>query len=228
VAWITKLTRIYHSGRITRRSEILSGWPTTLKQIEHNNEIIRSTLGGSAKCRRLFRRRSGLRSQRRHCSSAIRRSGTISFSANHFQVFLDEYCTNLVTSAVIFSPILGEKRLSIFRLARSLVLISDHQHLTSFISVSCALSLLTGAPQLLWNQFVPHSFYRNGGCTPLTLLPSTAVSSISPISRRPSHFSSTPYRMLLPQPLCFDSDPFSWGVYPCHLVSEDQMEPSGD
>jgi hypothetical protein len=67
MARVRKLPRIYHSERITRRSEILSGWATTLKQIEHNNEIVRSTLGRSAKCRRLFRRRSGLRSQRRHC-----------------------------------------------------------------------------------------------------------------------------------------------------------------
>jgi hypothetical protein len=36
----------------------------------------------------------------------------------------------------------------------------------------------------------------------------------SSISRRPSPFSSTAYKMLFPQPLCFDNDPFSWGVYP--------------
>src|SRR5260370_29519800 len=36
----------------------------------------------------------------------------------------------------------------------------------------------------------------------------------SSISRRPSPFSSTAYKMLFPQLLCFDNDPFSWGVYP--------------
>jgi hypothetical protein len=34
------------------------------------------------------------------------------------------------------------------------------------------------------------------------------------ISRRPSHFSSTAYKMLLPKLLCFDNDPFSWGCTP--------------
>jgi|HubBroStandDraft_2_1064218.scaffolds.fasta_scaffold44777_3 hypothetical protein len=40
MAWVRKLPRIYHSERITRHSEILSGWPTALKQIEHSNEVI--------------------------------------------------------------------------------------------------------------------------------------------------------------------------------------------
>src|SRR5713226_7195999 len=39
----------------------------------------------------------------------------------------------------------------------------------------------------------------------------------SSISRRPSPFSSTAYKMLLPQLLCFDNDPFSWGVYTPHF-----------
>jgi hypothetical protein len=60
------------------------------------------------------------------------------------------------------------------------------------------------------------------GCTPLVYLersprralsPSTAAPPISSISRRPSLFSSTAYKMLLPQLLCFDNHPFSWGVY---------------
>jgi hypothetical protein len=50
-------------------------------------------------------------------------------------------------------------------------------------------------------------------CIPLALSSSTASSPVSSISRRPSHFSSTAYKMLLPQLLCFDNDPFSWGVY---------------
>jgi hypothetical protein len=42
---------------------------------------------------------------------------------------------------------------------------------------------------------------------------STALSPICSISRPPSHFSSIAYKMLLPQLLCFDNHPFSWGVY---------------
>src|SRR2546422_3907701 len=34
---------------------------------------------------------------------------------------------------------------------------------SSFFSHSCALFGAMGAPQPFWNQFVPHSFYRNGG-----------------------------------------------------------------
>ena len=39
----------------------------------------------------------------------------------------------------------------------------------------------------------------------------------SSISCRPSHFFSTAYKMLLPQLLCFDNDPFSWGGVPPNL-----------
>jgi hypothetical protein len=50
----------------------------------------------------------------------------------------------------------------------------------------------------------------------------------SSISRRPSHFSSTAYKMLLPQLLCFDNDPFSWGVYPPqrgnHELHNDELQ----
>jgi hypothetical protein len=38
-------------------------------------------------------------------------------------------------------------------------------------------------------------------------------------SRRPSHFPSTVYKMLLPQLLCFDNHPVSWGVYPPGSIS---------
>jgi hypothetical protein len=51
-----------------------------------------------------------------------------------------------------------------------------------------------------------------GVYTPLALFFPTVCSPIACISRRPSHFSSTAYKMLLPQLLCFDNDPFSWGV----------------
>jgi hypothetical protein len=57
-------------------------------------------------------------------------------------------------------------------------------------------------------------FLTTDGYTPLPPSSSTASSPISSISRRPSHFSSTAYKMLLPQLLCFDNDPFSWGCTP--------------
>jgi len=49
-----------------------------------------------------------------------------------------------------------------------------------------------------------------------------------PIPRRPSLFSSTAYKMLLPQLLCFDNHPFSWGVYPPqrgnHELHNDELQ----
>ena len=71
--------------------------------------------------------------------------------------------------------------------------------------------LLNRVEQFLWNQTVPHSFPSQRGYTPLSLFSSAASAPISSISRRPSHFSSTTYKMLLPQLLCFDSHPFSGG-----------------
>jgi len=54
-------------------------------------------------------------------------------------------------------------------------------------------------------------FLTTDGYTPLPPSSSTAASPICSISRRPSHLSSSAYKMLLPQLLCFDNDPFSWG-----------------
>jgi hypothetical protein len=51
------------------------------------------------------------------------------------------------------------------------------------------------------------------GCTPLAQSSCTAPSPICSISRRPSHFPSRAYKMLLAQLLCFDNHPFSWEVY---------------
>jgi hypothetical protein len=55
------------------------------------------------------------------------------------------------------------------------------------------------------------------GCIPPSLYFSRlTLDTISSISRRPSFFSSITYKMSIPQLLCFDNDPFSWGVYtPC-------------
>jgi hypothetical protein len=58
-----------------------------------------------------------------------------------------------------------------------------------------------------------HFHSQQGGTPPLPPSSSTVPSPICSISRRPSHFASTTYKMLLPQILCIDNDPFSWGVY---------------
>jgi hypothetical protein len=55
--------------------------------------------------------------------------------------------------------------------------------------------------------------FATGGYTPSLYFSRPPPDSISSISRRPSHFSSTTYKMLLPQLLCFDNDPFSWEVF---------------
>jgi hypothetical protein len=80
--------------------------------------------------------------------------------------------------------------------------------------------LHNGRPQSFSLQSLPDSFYCNGGVPPLARASSTASSPISFISRHPSHFSSTAYKMLFQQLLCFDNHPFSWGVYtPPHIIS---------
>jgi hypothetical protein len=93
-------------------------------------------------------------------------------------------------------------------------------HLTPLLPIACppwrasALFSTLKLKQPFLFQSFPHSFYCNGG--------SIGTSNQNPeqelkISRRPSHFSSTAYKMLLPQLLCFDNDPFSWGVYTPHF-----------
>jgi hypothetical protein len=80
--------------------------------------------------------------------------------------------------------------------------------------------LHNGRLQPLSFQSLPDSFHRNGGVYPLAPSSSTACSPICSISRRPSLFSSTAYKMPLQQLLCFDNHPFSWGVYPPRFYPE--------
>src|SRR5712691_11054467 len=62
------------------------------------------------------------------------------------------------------------------------LLISSVQDLTPFLSVSSTLFCTTGAPQPFWNQFVLHSFYRYGGCTPShSIFIPQAAHSLSPV-----------------------------------------------
>src|SRR4029077_7207281 len=66
----------------------------------------------------------------------------------------------------------------------------------------------------LCSYLCPRSPSRQGGTPPASLYSRPPLDSISSIFRRPSYFSSTTYKMLLPQLLCFDNHPFSCGVYP--------------
>src|SRR6202171_1180070 len=54
---------------------------------------------------------------------------------------------------------------------------SDSFRPTSVVSTAYALSLTTAAPQPLCNQSVTHSFYLDGGYTPLWRCPTTAIPS---------------------------------------------------
>ncbi len=57
--------------------------------------------------------------------------------------------------------------------------ITELFYLTSFVSASCALFSATAYLQPVWNQSLPHSFYRHGGCTPFrsSAIPTCAAPS---------------------------------------------------
>jgi hypothetical protein len=77
-------------------------------------------------------------------------------------------------------------------------------------------SRLNGNPPILFRFiFLRTMFPPTGGYTPSLSLSRPPLASIPSISCHPSHFSSTTYKMLLPQLFCFHNHPFSWGgVYP--------------
>jgi hypothetical protein len=88
------------------------------------------------------------------------------FPFNHFEIFLDRDGTYMVT---FFLKLSHHSRPKLPRLLRPFGFsppISELKRLTSFFSASCALFCATGAPQLLWFQMLPHSFYRHGGVYP--------------------------------------------------------------
>jgi hypothetical protein len=83
------------------------------------------------------------------------------------------------------------------------------QSLVGSFSPSCS----NGTPFISFTFILLRTLSSStGGYTPLPPSSSTDASPICSISRRPSLFSSIAYKMLLPQLLCFDNDPFSWGV----------------
>ena len=75
-------------------------------------------------------------------------------------------------------------------------------HLSPLLPVAYALPLATAAPQPLCNQSVTHSFYLDGGYTPLRAAPTTAIlsaaypllhiSCIFNLLRTPLHFFALP------------------------------------
>jgi hypothetical protein len=75
-------------------------------------------------------------------------------------------------------------------------------------------SRLNGNPPILFRFiFLRTVFPPTGGYTPSLSLSRPPLATILSISCHPSHFSSTTYKMLLPQLFCFHNHPFSWGVY---------------
>src|ERR1700674_206691 len=116
---------------------------------------------------------------------------------------------------MLFSPVFAKLQLRPDSPSRTLLPgpIRPLRHSTPLFPTVSGLFCAMDAPQPLSFQSLADSFYRNGGCTPLTPSSSNASSPICSISCRPSHFSSTTYKTLLAQLLCFDNDPFSWGVY---------------
>jgi hypothetical protein len=96
------------------------------------------------------------------------------------------------------------------------------QSLADPYSPSCS----NGTPSISFNFILLQTLsLTTDGYTPLILFSSTASSPICSIFRRPSHFSSTAYKMLLPQLLCFDNDPFSWGCIPPRLILTRRLSP---
>src|SRR6266849_4724596 len=69
----------------------------------------------------------------------------------------------------------------------------DLFHSSPLCSSSYALFSATGFPQLFWNQFVAHSFHRDGGVPPSRALPS--------YTGPPSHYPPKPFRMRRPKNL---------------------------
>src|ERR1700687_1456761 len=75
-------------------------------------------------------------------------------------------------------------------------------HLSPLLPVAYALPLATATPQPLCNQSVTHSFYLDGGYTPLGATPTTAIlsaaypllhiSCIFNLLRTPLHFFALP------------------------------------
>jgi hypothetical protein len=86
---------------------------------------------------------------------------------------------------MLFSPVLATHQ-SRFPLNPLFPLLPP-PHSSPFFSGDCRLSYATASPQPLWNQFVAHSFSRDGGVPPLT------PSWISPFPIRRSQLYSSSF-----------------------------------
>src|ERR1700682_5912403 len=82
-------------------------------------------------------------------------------------------------------------------------------HSGPFFSMSCTLFSATAVSQPFAYQSFPHSFHRNGGCTPLSRAPRSHFDS-----RHPTLLFSCNYKLLISQLLSFDGLPCNGGVYP--------------
>jgi hypothetical protein len=65
---------------------------------------------------------------------------------------------------LIFFPVFAQSNLA--ETTPTGIPLSPLLHLTPLLSIACALFFLTALTQLFSFQLLPHSFYRNGGCTP--------------------------------------------------------------
>ena len=72
----------------------------------------------------------------------------------------------MLFSLVFAQPRPRQNRPRPFRIAEDSPLVSGRQHLTSCLSASYALFSLTAIFQPFSFQSLPHSFHRDGGCTP--------------------------------------------------------------
>jgi hypothetical protein len=76
-----------------------------------------------------------------------------------------------------------------------------------------------GAPLISFIFIAPRTLsIATGRYTPSLSFSRPPLASISSFSCHPSHSSSTAYKMLLPQLLCFDHHPFSWGCTPPRTI----------
>src|ERR1700687_2469678 len=82
-------------------------------------------------------------------------------------------------------------------------------HSGPFFSMSCTLFSATAVSQPFAYQSLPHSFHRNGGCTPLSRAPRSHFES-----RHPTLLFSCNYKLLISQLLSFDGLPCNGGGVP--------------
>src|SRR6266849_10837088 len=89
----------------------------------------------------------------------------------------------MLFSLVFAKHRLRQNRPRLFRIAEDSPLFSGLQHLTSCLSASYALFSLTAIFQPFSFQSLPHSFHRDGGCTPSLLSSKLGSSDLRTVQR---------------------------------------------